>query len=432
MSPSRPRPIALPYSGAQVPHGVLEVNQACNLACRACYKHRSHSTKSVEEIQAELDFLLTRRRLSAVTLAGGEPSLHPELPRVIRDVRGRGLSVAMLSNGLALTDERLASYKAAGLSEVLLHVDCWQNRPDAPPGARCEADLHPLRRHLAERITRHGLVCSLAATVYRRTLTELPDLIRFVIETPTITRLLCTCCSDLQGAAVGFRGGPVLGSWHPGYEERTGRAPASARLDEGLASQAVELSEVEAVLSDQGMTPFGMIPSSLDMTRPRWLVLYAFTIERPDGGVSTLHISGRFQRLARLAFAINGTLRLPRKFARTYSARGCVTVLLLYALTAGHPSDAWAALRFLLGLLRPGAVIRHKGLAFQQGAGVTDTGELDYCLDCPDATVRNGRLVPVCMADYLDPLPAESLADPETEGERRAGAAAPPAAETTR
>ena len=54
---------------------------------------------------------------------------------MIESLRERHLTVMMLSNGVNLTDERLAAYRAAGLSEILLHIDRWQKRPDHP-GAR--------------------------------------------------------------------------------------------------------------------------------------------------------------------------------------------------------------------------------------------------------------------------------------------------------
>ena len=45
-------------------------------------------------------------------------------------------------------------------------------------------------------------------------------------------------------------------------------------------------------------------------------------------------------------------------------------------------------------------------------------GRVQFCWKCPDATIRNGRLVPVCMAGRLSPLgdhaptaPPEVIAD---------------------
>jgi MoaA/NifB/PqqE/SkfB family radical SAM enzyme len=136
---TRCRPMALPFTGCRVPHAVLEVNQECNMSCRACYKHRERSSKSMDQILAEIELLLEKRRLTTVTLAGGEPTLHPELPQVIESLRERGLTVMMLSNGTNLNDERLAAYRAAGLSRILLHVDCGQRRPDHPC-ARTESE----------------------------------------------------------------------------------------------------------------------------------------------------------------------------------------------------------------------------------------------------------------------------------------------------
>jgi hypothetical protein len=40
-----------------------------------------------------------------------------------------------------------------------------------------------------------------------------------------------------------------------------------------------------------------------------------------------------------------------------------------------------------------------------------EKNQLEFCFHCPDATMRNGRLTPVCMADHLSPLRGIQLAD---------------------
>jgi hypothetical protein len=403
---TRRPPMALPFTGREVPHAVLEVNQECNMSCRACYKHHEHSSKSFQQILSEIELLLEKRRLTAVTLAGGEPTLHPDLPRVIRFLRERRLTVMMLSNGVNLDDEHLDAYREAGLSRILLHVDCGQNRPDHHR-ARTEGELQDLRRTLSERITRHGLQCSLAVTLYRRALPELMDLVRFALTTPSISGVLFTCCSDPHRAAVAFRGGLVLGSWYPGFQERSGLPPEQAVLDSELQAQCVQLAETEEALRRQGYEPFAMIPSNLAPRSPRWLQYYVFSIREPGGRWISLPVSVRFQNLARLFYALSAWQRAPNRFVTAYDSKRCILVLLSYALSCGSMPDAWAALRFLARLIKPGCTIKHTSLVFQQFPTTTTAGELEHCLDCPDATLRNGRLVPVCMADYLDPLPAD-------------------------
>jgi hypothetical protein len=395
--------MALPFTGCRVPHAVLEVNQECNMSCRACYKRHDRFSKPMDQILTEVELLLQKRQLTAITLAGGEPTLHPELPKVIQLLRERRLTVMMLSNGVNLDDKRLAAYRAAGLSQILLHVDCGQKRP-GHPRARTEGELHELRRTLSERISRHGLKCSLAVTLYRRALPELMDMVRFVITTPSIAGALFTCCSDPQRAAVAFRGGLVLGNRYPGFQERTGLPPEQALLDSELQAQCVKLVEPQELLRRQGCEPFAMIPSNLAPRSPRWLQYYIFSIREPGGRWTSLPVSVRFQNLARLFYAFSAWLRIPNRFITAYSTKRCIVVLLLYALSCGSLRDAWAALRFLALLIKPGCSIQHKSLVFQQFPTVTSAGELEHCLDCPDATVRHGRLVPVCMADCLDPL----------------------------
>lgn len=47
-------------------------------------------------------------------------------------------------------------------------------------------------------------------------------------------------------------------------------------------------------------------------------------------------------------------------------------------------------------------------VCFQQGPNRREDGSYETCLDCPDAVVRNGRLVNLCLADALHPVPDAS------------------------
>jgi hypothetical protein len=235
------------------------------------------------------------------------------------------------------------------------------------------------------------------------------DMVRFAITTPSITGVLFTCCSDPQRAAVAFHGGLVLGSRYPGFRERTGLPPEQAVLDNELQAQCVELVETEELLRRQGYEPFAMIPSNLAPRAPRWLQYYVFSIREPGGRWTSLPVSVRFQNLARLFYALSAWLGVPNRFVTAYDSRRCIVSLLLYALSCGSLPDAWAALCFLALLIKPGCTIQHTSLVFQQFPTATSAGELEHCRDCPDATIRHGRLVPVCMADYLDPLSGDGF-----------------------
>jgi hypothetical protein len=84
-----------------------------------------------------------------------------------------------------------------------------------------------------------------------------------------------------------------------------------------------------------------------------------------------------------------------------------VFICLLYALFSFNVKEFFRTLSFLVRLFIPGSHIHHKSFTFQQGPTCTEDGGIEYCKDCPDATVRNGTMVPVCLADYLFPLAEE-------------------------
>jgi len=50
---------------------------------------------------------------------------------------------------------------------------------------------------------------------------------------------------------------------------------------------------------------------------------------------------------------------------------------------------------------KPGVQLRAKRLLFQNPAQLTADGRLVHCEWCPDAVLKRGGLVPVCVADHL-------------------------------
>ena len=86
----------------------LEVVSICNLDCPYCFaqKYMDDSVKqakdkfiSIADYQLHLDFL-DRSNIDQVRLIGGEPTLHPDFPLLIRLAEERNKKIAVFSNGL--------------------------------------------------------------------------------------------------------------------------------------------------------------------------------------------------------------------------------------------------------------------------------------------------------------------------------------------
>lgn len=70
-----------------------------------------------------------RRQYFGVILTGGEPTLHPELPRIAAYASAQGLHVRMITNGTRLADPEFARAVAeAGVK--IVHVSVYSVRPE--------------------------------------------------------------------------------------------------------------------------------------------------------------------------------------------------------------------------------------------------------------------------------------------------------------
>jgi MoaA/NifB/PqqE/SkfB family radical SAM enzyme len=108
--------------------GYIQVVRHCNHFCGFCSNPTTPYVHTFETMKVLVDDL-KKRGYFGVILTGGEPSLHPELPRIARYAADEGLHVRMITNGWRLADEGFAKEMAeAGLK--LVHVSVYSVRPD--------------------------------------------------------------------------------------------------------------------------------------------------------------------------------------------------------------------------------------------------------------------------------------------------------------
>lgn len=107
----------------------VSVIDRCNFRCRYCMPAEglpwlsSEETLSADEIE-HLVRLFVAMGVGAVKFTGGEPTVRPDLPDVVRRVRamGRDLDLSLTTNGYLL--DRLAGpLRAAGLDRVTVSCD---------------------------------------------------------------------------------------------------------------------------------------------------------------------------------------------------------------------------------------------------------------------------------------------------------------------
>ena len=167
---------------------IIEINQACNLACPVCFAsatdiHGSH--RPLAEIERMLDALVASEgEPDLVQLSGGEPTIHPDFFAILDEVKKRPIRHVMINtNGVRIAQdpafvERLASY--APRLEVYLQFDSLND--DALVALR-GAKLSRIRRQALEALEAVGLSTTLVVVVKRGVNDhEVADIVRHALE----------------------------------------------------------------------------------------------------------------------------------------------------------------------------------------------------------------------------------------------------------
>jgi MoaA/NifB/PqqE/SkfB family radical SAM enzyme len=110
----------------------LNVTRRCNLDCAYCTEYdNQRGDVPFEDLVVRIDKC---RELGVLhtDLIGGEPLLHPDLVRLFAEIRGRGMTSGMTTNGFLLTGDKLDRLLDAGLGRLQISVDGVRPTREAP------------------------------------------------------------------------------------------------------------------------------------------------------------------------------------------------------------------------------------------------------------------------------------------------------------
>ncbi len=94
---------------------LLKITDRCDLRCAHCFVSATAegSDMSVSSILLAIP-RLKEARVGTVTLTGGEPLVHPELPEILERLVEAGFEVTVCTNAVSLSDELLRDVKRLG------------------------------------------------------------------------------------------------------------------------------------------------------------------------------------------------------------------------------------------------------------------------------------------------------------------------------
>jgi sulfatase maturation enzyme AslB (radical SAM superfamily) len=391
--PDKRKLYRLPWSTNDNPIGWVEITDICNIHCDGCYRMvMGDGHKPLNQVKEEVLFLKKWRNCDGISLAGGEPILHPQIVEIIQFITDNNMKSLILTNGYALEEKLLLQLKKAGLTGLSFHIDTTQTRPEFRKiKPEHETDLNNIRLQAARRLKKiSGYYAHFGITVTRKNLHEVPELLKWAIDN-----------MDVVGgiSLITYRGVPI----HEGVEfrDQTGRKipilPGGlgySILPEEMSNANVTSQEVYAVIKKHfpEYEATAYLGGTVDHTSFKWLIGNFITNKKGKVfgayGSKTIELVQTFHHLWYGNYLVYPKIKMGKRiffmslFDKT--VRKAFGKFIVYCLK--NP------LRFFYR-------VKAIGIGVIQAPDVLPDGRIDMCDDCPDMCVFNGTLVNSCRLD---------------------------------
>ena len=366
----------------------LEVTKACNMYCEGCYRENSpKGHKPLDEIKRDLAVFKKYRKTDGVSLAGGDPLVHPDIVEIVRLVAQDGLKPIINTNGLGLNKKLLLELKRAGAAGFTFHIDSKQHRPHWK--GKTELDLNALRLGFAEMLAEAGgLSCAFNATVYGDTLQYVPDILAWGQEHIDIVHVLVFIA--VRAAVLESRFDYYAGAGKVDMSPIVYSTPQENQRLDILSNDVVET--IRARYPD--FEPCAYLNGTEKADSFKWLLAGRI------GGKETIHgyVGPKFMELAQTIHHFRKGTYLA--YTNPSVQRKAKAMLLLAPLDRGLRGIARKYLRSIgrnpLNLFRR---LHLQSVTIIQPADILCNGSMSMCDGCPDITVWNDELVWSCRLE---------------------------------
>ncbi|MFN8451867.1 MAG: radical SAM protein [Anaerolineae bacterium] len=392
-----------PWSGNDNPIGWLEVTDKCNTYCRGCYRiNGMQGHKSVEQIKEEIALLKKWRNCDNISIAGGEPLIHPQIIDIVAYIRSLKMKPLLLTNGIKMYENRpfMEELKRAGAVGFTFHIDSEQQRPHWK--GKSEEELFELRQHFADMAYDvGGLFVSFGMTVYPGNIDFVPKLVTWANK--NIDRV--------HGLVlIGFRNAAMEGDYDY-YVDGKQVKPLTSYFGESTEESYLTSTDVYNKIKEDfpHYEASAYMGGSNDIEKMTWLVSAQLGTKNRMYGSSGSKVMELFQMFHHLQHGTYVIYSPSNKIPKIAFLLG----LFDKGVRATAKSFWRGVLRDPAELFRP---IYVQSIGIIQGPDLLPDGRVDMCESCPDMTVWDGKLVHSCRMDEWRLYGNYMMAQPHHEG----------------
>ena len=380
----------LPWSLTDNGISWLEITTRCNLACKGCYRDpKKEGHKSLEEIRHDLQVFKTQRKSDCMSIAGGDPLIHPQITEIIRLIKDQGWKPIINTNGLALTPAMLHDLKKAGTAGFTFHIDTTQKRKDSR--ASTEAGHNALRQKLADMVYQEGgMACSFNQTVSEKNLDQINAVFEWAQQNPhkvnTIVFILYREPSMVSDFAFFANGSKLdIGTAYDNTDFGGNKILKTQHMVDQIR------------LSDKAYQPNAYLNGTTDPQSLKWtLALRYGTTTKGFGyaGANFMKITQHFSHLFRGRWLSYSSPKI--------LGMGRLALLAFSLFDQGTAQAGWNYLKWVaMNPLRLFRKVVMQTYAIIQPLDVMEDGQMNMCDGCPDMTVYKGKLYWSCRLEEI-------------------------------
>jgi hypothetical protein len=359
----------------------LEPTAKCNLSCDGCYRKNENTHKSLQTIEEELNVFTRLRKCDGVSIAGGDPLLHPDILQIVRMVKAKGLKPILNTNGLALTKELLIELKKAGVYGFTFHIDSKQSRPGWKD--KNEIELNELRYHYASMVAEAGNIsCAFNSTVYEDTMQFVPELVKWGQKNiDKVQVMVFILYRAVNNAKVDFYVGSKkidMGEFVYNEEETERTDIKAEEIYELIKNEYPDFDSCAYLNGSEKPDSFKWLLSGRLGTKDK---IYGYM------GKKSMEIVQTFHHLFFDRYLAYSTPKMTRKGK---------SMLLLGLFDKGLKKTFFNFIKNPLNLFK---TLHYQSVMIIQPVDFLDDGRQSMCDGCPDITVWNGQLVWSCRME---------------------------------
>jgi len=379
----------LPWSLTDNAISWLEVTDDCNLECEGCYRPHLKNHKSLAQIAEEMAVFKERRKSDCMSIAGGDPLVHPQIIEIVKMVKEWGWKPIINTNGLALGRKLLHKLKEAGAYGFTFHIDTTQLRSDSK--AENENEHNALRLKFAQMVAKEGgLACSFNQTVSVDTLDQVKDSMAWAQQHPDIVHTM---------VFILFRTPELFGD----FEVHANGVPVDItgtyEKPEWGGDSMVKAKHVVAKIQelDGDYQPCAYLSGDQDPNSTKWLVASRLASKKRGFGyvgpkfMEAIQVGNHFFKGTWLSYTHPKSNRMGR------------LTMSFFSLIDSRVRSI--AKRYLANLLKsPLSLFERVHLQtfmIIQPVDVMPDGRTNMCDGCPDMTVHEGELYWSCRLEEI-------------------------------